>query len=327
MKLSLILLVLFVVSFTSAQNLVPNPSFEDTIACPNFLGQTNLATGWNININTADYLNSCANSASCVSVPLNCLGFQYPSSFSCNAYCGLITYVQVNPGSGEFLGRQLSSPLIPSQKYYVSLKVNLSNAPAVNCGMDKLGVKFTNVDYGDTTIFFPDFVNNSAHIYSTTIITDTLNWTVISGSFIADSSYQYILIGHFFDNNHTNYTCFNSNSKFSYYFIDDICVSSDSLDCYLYTSNCNPEGFEDILQISEIDIYPNPAKNEIKINLPYKDENSVLRIYNLFGAVERQYKLKSLQNILSLGSMNPGVYITEIYFANQLNKKKIIILN
>ncbi|MBK5286545.1 MAG: hypothetical protein JJE25_14195 [Bacteroidia bacterium] len=46
-------------SFVLAQNLVTNPSFEDTVACPFGASQLNFATGWSSYWGTPDYFNLC----------------------------------------------------------------------------------------------------------------------------------------------------------------------------------------------------------------------------------------------------------------------------
>src|SRR5436189_139332 len=68
----------------SAQNLVPNPSFEDTVACPTTVDQVYKATGWHSYRPSPDYFNTCADSASLFSVPYNAFGYQYPRTG--NAY-------------------------------------------------------------------------------------------------------------------------------------------------------------------------------------------------------------------------------------------------
>lgn len=45
--------------YTKAQNLVPNPSFEQISTCPSSLAQLQLATGW-ISIESPDLFSTCA---------------------------------------------------------------------------------------------------------------------------------------------------------------------------------------------------------------------------------------------------------------------------
>lgn len=58
-------------------NLVPNPSFEDTVSCPNYANQIDKAVGWHASRNTPDYFNGCDWLTSNQSVPNNFRGYQY----------------------------------------------------------------------------------------------------------------------------------------------------------------------------------------------------------------------------------------------------------
>jgi hypothetical protein len=217
-----------------SQNLVTNPSFEDYIICPTAADEVNYLTGWSNFGASPDYFNACDNgiSGTLVGVPFNFGGFQPATSG--NGYCGVLTYVSpvLYPYPGgyrEYIGQQLSNNLIIGTKYFVSLKANCMNINTLcpsNCASNNLGVKFTNEPYNPGILNIP----NSSQIKTNTIYTDTMNWTKIFGSFIADSAYQYIIIGNFFDYNHTDTLKLDGDNlcRGAYYYIDDICVSTDS---------------------------------------------------------------------------------------------------
>lgn len=144
--------------------------------------------------------------------------------FNRGGYCGFYTYSAADTLMREFIGAELVSPLDSGQKYYISFKV--SQAELVNCSSNKIGVLFT------TSITNPFPVHkNFAHFYTDSIITDTSSWSLLSGSFLADSSYRYIIIGNFFNNTSTDTIMHGSFGCGPYYYIDDICVSIDSLTC------------------------------------------------------------------------------------------------
>lgn len=200
-------------------NLVPNPSFEQYSSCPGAFGEVYKATGWN-SFNSAEYFHSCATSSD-VQVPTNYMGYQYPATG--NAYSGFFAYF-ASVDYHEFLYTQLLNPLITNQKYFISFKV--SPADSGFCVYsNKTGIKFFTTQ--------PDSIllNNTAHFFTNTIITDTAGWTTVTGSFIADSAYNYAVIGNFFSDANTDIIDNNCNSPVSYYYIDDICVSTDSLSC------------------------------------------------------------------------------------------------
>src|SRR4029078_6403538 len=90
----LILLFSFISLFANAQNLVPNPSFEDTPICPSGVGQVNNCLNWIPLINTPDYFNRCSQNPD-ISVPNNLFGFQEPA-FG-DGYIGFFTYSTIWP--------------------------------------------------------------------------------------------------------------------------------------------------------------------------------------------------------------------------------------
>ena len=185
------------ISTGKAQNLVPNPSFEDTVHCPTTLDQINYSTGWSTYCVTPDYYNAC--NGNVLGVPSNGIGYQ--AAASGNGYAGFTAY-NVGGFAREIIGRQLSQTLLIGQTYYVSIKVSLAEfegPPPQFVPCNKVGAKFSTIPYSASN---PAPVNNFAHVYTNTIIGDTTNWTTIKGFFMADSSYQFIMIGNFFDDAH-----------------------------------------------------------------------------------------------------------------------------
>lgn len=321
-KISLSFFILFFGFCISvfAQNLVPNPSFEDYILCPG-IGESSsiFAVDWHTDINSANYFHTCSSNPD-FSVPDNAAGFQYPAKG--DAYCGFYAAIENNPNAIEFIGTTLLEPLIIGQKYYVSFRVSLADEDiSINyfCGVDKLGMLFTNLLYADTTapgiiiMLPPPMVNNFSHIYTTDIIIDTSNWVTISGTFIADSAYKYILIGHFFDYNNSNIICLDTTStydKVSYYYVDDVCVSDDSSTCNIQT-----DIRENTLKSkSKINNYPNPFRNSTTFTYSIGKPGLVeLLIHSYFGQyittlVNEQHDEGSYSINWNTTDIAPGVY-------------------
>jgi hypothetical protein len=327
MKKHLLLFSLFTFHFSlytsTAQNLVPNSSFEDTIACPNSIDEVLYSTGWNkFGNGTPDYFNSCASNipGNSVSVPQNDLGYQYPANG--NAYCGFYSYDWSINNYREYIGRQLSSPLIIGQNYYITFKVNLSNidtssVQSCNCASDKLGILFTTTSYY-YDIWEPSSIKNFAHIYTNTIVSDTLNWTIIHSSFIADSAYKYITIGNFFSDTNTNIILLKGTKCIAYYFVDEICVSTDSL-------TCNPPDEINENKFNVLKIFPNPASDEINIDISESYKNSNVIIYNVLGEKIKEYIVQPMANKIDISNLYQGVYFIQINFNNKTLIKKIVI--
>lgn len=314
--------LLFKVSLIGQVNLVPNPSFEDTLFCPTSGDQVSLAIGWeNFSDQTPDYFNACSSSSD-VDVPSNWGGFQPASSGS--AYCALSAFYPVASNKREIIGSSLSENMLIGTKYYFSMKVNLSIDSYISSSYacNKLGVRFSTVPYSDSN---PAPINNEAHIWSDSIITDTLNWTTIFGSFTADSVYCYLALGNFFDDPNTDTIKVASGTPsfvFAYYYIDDICVSTDSsyAASYVYT------GTEEISLEDKISIFPNPANNQITIDLSNADGNSTAIIFNSLGQLISKTSLSnSDNNVIHVQNLTNGIYTLQVNTKNSIFQQKLII--
>src|SRR5690606_32613561 len=100
----LLFINLYFSNLSNAQNLVPNWSFEDTVACPTSLTQIDKAIGWSSYRQSPDYFNSCApvNYPQNVSVPTNQWGDQFAKTG--NAYAGFVTFTLGASNSREYIG-------------------------------------------------------------------------------------------------------------------------------------------------------------------------------------------------------------------------------
>jgi hypothetical protein len=312
-KLILTILILTIcTTFSAGQNLVLNPSFEDTLDCPNFQNQIDYATGWSNYGESPDYFNSCSPNLSQFSVPNNWGGYQLPATG--NAYAAFGTYASYIVNAREFIGAQLITPLITGTKYYVSFKVCLSISASIQTYIanNKTGVKITMNPYTWTS---PPATNNFAHVYTDSIITDTTNWTTITGSFVADSNYQYIVLGNFFDDSKTDTITFiNSSFSFAYYYLDDICVSTDSLTCLQST------GTNESFSKTKFKIYPNPTNQfaTLEFNNPTK-QNCTLILYNLQGQVVQKIKNITAEKVeIEKQNLSTGLYFFQLHTDRQI---------
>jgi len=290
-------------------NLVQNPSFEIYSLCPDYVDQLNRCTGWTSFGYSPDYFHPCYVSPGAgfqdVSVPNNWAGYQQPSSGI--AYAGFGAYTMTS-NYREFVGQTLSSPLILGAKYFCSFKVALAINPTQSLvfATNKMGIKFSMVPYSGVN---PAPLTNSAKVFSTAIVTDTVNWTTIFGSFIADSAYQYLMIGNFFDNSQTD-TLRITNTTFppeNYYYLDDICISSDSLLAlnYVYT---------DINEINEnisLNIFPNPTTSIFTVSTT-GDRMKEIRIYNILGELIYRSEIKSQNTTIDLNMQAKGIYFVKV---------------
>ncbi len=298
----LFFLLLLLPSVAFAQNLVPNPSFEDTLDCPTgYPDLEGVCEHWHSYSGTCDYMNNC----SAICGYYNQFGFQEPHSGE--AYSGLATYLITVESLREHLGIELTGPLQIGTTYYLSFFVSTAwNNLLTNIATNNIGALLTTYDYYDPELLLP--LPNFATINETEIISDTLQWTKISGSFVADSSYTNLVIGNFFDDALTDTTVlpFQIVPQGAYYYIDDVCLSTDSLYCTNWTST---DSFES--NNAGIRLFPNPSLDAV--NIYAKTELQHIQIYNCLGyiVVKRDFKNQN-QVILKLDHLCAGFYIVSV---------------
>ena len=299
MKKNLTLILFFLSQLSIAQNLIQNSSFESYTSCPTQNGQVDSVINWFAVKESPDYYNSCTSIAT-LSVPSNQGGYQ--QAHSGDAYCGMICSYS-SPNGREFIGTQVSNTLVISQQYFISFYLSLSGGYSFKKACNKFGCKLSTIPF----IYDSLQPNNQAIFFSDSVITDTTNWVFIKGSFIADSAYNFIAFGNFFDDNHTDTFSLNYNGFYnSYYYIDDVCLSSDSLLCNLNTGINN---FENVCQIT---IYPNPATDVINIRSKIEIKNLI--VYNSLGnkIKEEFFTDKTNQLTINCSSWKRGVYLIKI---------------
>ena len=323
----LVLAIMLQIKVVNAQNLVPNPSFEECDTCPWEACQIHFANGWHSCSGTPDYFNTCA-FVDDFSVPNNALGYQIPKTG--NAYINIGTYIPSIYNGREYICTELTEPLEIGRDYYVSFNVSLiDRATYAN---NKNGVLFTNQNHFLLPCYYEDenfeLLNppNYAHLYTDGIIVDSANWTNISGWFTADSAYNYLMIGNFFDDENTDILFINyGNFGAAAYFFDDIYVSKDSL---TDSKQNNIELFKD-----NITVFPNPTKSfcQIKLKKIFSKNDINIRLLDITGkdytsriATEKQnsntYKIetKDIPN---------GIYILEIKSENRIYNSKLVVTN
>ena len=208
----------------SQTNLVPNWSFEELLICPSadITPVYQSAYPWfSPSLNTPDIFNICNNNApdhdSVAGVPRNGLGFQI--AHSGNGYAGFARYAY-----GEYLSVKLTSPLKSGKKYCISFYVNPGNYTYYV--LDAIGAYISDDSIHENNynvLPFTPQIENQLGI----IISDTVNWTEISGEYTAIGGEHYITIGSFFPDSIIHYAfndTINPPGSWPYYFLDDVSV-------------------------------------------------------------------------------------------------------
>jgi hypothetical protein len=206
-------LCLLVCLYNKAQiNLVPNPSFEDTVgACQSQMLVSNLVTSikkWFTvsGGSTPDYHNTCANAIiypNICTVPYCSRTYQNPKSG--NGFLGLYNYGTVNPTDSskygtEHISVKLITPLVKNNCYYAEFYASLANISQITT--NQLSLLLTVNTFTTSAYTFSNSIQPQVQWDTTKLFTDTLNWVKISGTFIAQGGEQYLTIGNFKDGTH-----------------------------------------------------------------------------------------------------------------------------
>ena len=323
--LYLLIAILFCTcQFSAAQNLVPNPSFEIYDTCPNNISQITRCTSWKNFCGTPDYHNSCSldtffNGQKVVSVPQNFIGYQFAASG--NGYVGIGPF-ELGPPWTEFIGSPLVNPLVVGKKYFVSFKISLADDANYACG--RLGALFTtySFQYSNPVSSLP----NRAMVYSTQIDTNKISWEQIFGSFIADSVYNYIVLGDFFPVISSDTIALHSGTtSAAYYYLDDVCVSTDSAFAYNYSYSGISKANNSENKIS---IFPNPSNTTLTINFNENNFQSIAIVDVLGQQVFFDDKINSItKKEIDVSQFPDGVYIVQLNSSQARFNKKISVVH
>jgi len=298
--------------FANAQNLVPNPRFELHDTCPEIFGFTSKPLYWNRWDQSPDYFHACAGNLggidTLLDVPWN--GFTWQYAYDGDGYVGSGCFLVDD--FHELVGAELIQPLVVGQTYYASFYTNLATEGSyweARWACNNQGLLFTMNEHiwQLTTGAGPEFVvRNYAHVNNTTVITDTMNWTLVSGSFIADSAYRYVVIGNFFADAFTDTVHLSANPSIAaYYLFDAVCVSSDPNGCPMATS---------ILDYNNVTqhVYVDQASGQLVIG--GIQANSAYGLFDMSGRLFNQGEVNS--GMISIADLPLGVYTLVIKLNN-----------
>lgn len=262
------------ISFTGfSQNLVPNGSFEQFTSCPYAGGDIDSALFWfNPTIGgyqgSPDYFNVCATN-NFWQVPTNFYGYQ--QAHSGDAYAGILL-LHLNPiNSREFIEVPLTNLLLAGETYQFEMYANLCNVSRLTT--DDIQVYFSDSAVTNFPTYAPlPFTPQISNI--TGNILDTTNWTLISGSFVAQGGEAYMIIGNFKNNDSTSTTNVNATGQpYAYCYIDD--VSLTGLVGINETNNL------------KVSVYPNPFCEVLHLSLSNNTQTEII-LYDIYGRIVHQ---------------------------------------
>src|SRR5205085_2140327 len=176
--------------------------------------------------------------------------------------------------------------------------------------INKIGIRVSMNSYSSLN---PISIDNYSQVYTDSIITDTVNWTKITGSFIADSAYSFFSIGNFFVDSLTSSISFDSAAWYSYYYIDDIKLSTDSN----FVNSVDEHNTFSLIQV-----FPNPARDWISIR--GNDIKSVA-LYDVLGRKVYSNSVVISPILIDMSSFSNGLYFLESKTKSDIVINKIIL--
>lgn len=199
-----------------AQNLVPNPSFELNDTCPYTIGFQlgDRPLHWYSWLNSPEYFHACAGDLqsidTLVDVPQN--GWTYQYAWEGDAYIGFYAFDNVAGDEyREYVGAELLQPLQVGCTYQLRFRTNPANNGNYwligqgSTACDNVGMLFTTSSNAWFNTTGPDFpYRNFAHLRTMSPVADTSAWTVVEGTFVADSAYTHVVLGNFFPDSLTS---------------------------------------------------------------------------------------------------------------------------
>ena len=303
-------------------NLVPNPSFEIDTNCANGVAglQQGFAPPWDSPTSgSPDLFNTCS-VFNGTRVPFNTFGFQ--NAHIGNGYSNIITIYPYSNGRREYIQVELDSALIANEMYCVSFYVNPSDSTGL--GSNNIGMYFSTTHTSiPTNVYLSIYPNFIPQINFTYVITDTANWTEISGTYTVQGGERYIIIGNFFPDASTDTLAFQTTRpwtlRLGYFFIDDVDV---------HRCSCNV-GIDELKNEMSFNLSPNPNNGQMQFNYSLKNnETAVLKLYDILGKEIREYKLLQGNTTLTINeeNLNSGIYFYKLILNQSLIKSDKLVI-
>jgi len=215
----------------TAQNLVPNPSFEDTARCnaeydpvllsaPPWFKPTTASS----DIYDNDLEQLCGIAWDPANPDVQASGFQFARTGT--RFAGAFHWFGANSSdSKDYFTVKLTEALIEQTAYDVSLYY--SRADGYAFATDRISVFF-----GPDSFYVHDY--RTLHVQpqvdlmdpNNEYLTNAEDWVLLTGSFVATGGERYMTIGSFLDSSQVNGTTApTGNLPYAYYYYDDIAVS------------------------------------------------------------------------------------------------------
>ncbi len=226
-----LIILLNIIGAAGAQNLVPNPSFEELYICPQSFStprENFRLPGWiSPSRGTPDHFHSCSWYEA--DVPVNWAGNSLAKTG--NGYVGIYLWRGPNYQNNyrEYIQCELAEPLIRDNRYKIEFYFKLASNAVY--AVDRIGLLLTVEQISLKTDQVIKRTPTLSVEKDSSVTRETGSWEHAVMEYTAEGGERYVTIGNFFDNQSTRYTKFPSRAgrnfmlaNASYYYIDDVSV-------------------------------------------------------------------------------------------------------
>ncbi len=317
----MVYMLLLTLSLHSQDNLVKNYSFEDHTDCPYSRNQLHFSEGWYNPCNGGtDYFHACSYGLSNWWTPFNVGGYQVPHTGV--AHAGI--YLFYGPEYREYIGTTLSNELQSAHWYHLTFYVSLGNGSRY--ATDLLGAcvlkdtcicDHTTIPIQHLLEYTPQVCNPRGRVLS-----DTLAWMEVSGTFRAEGGEKFLIIGDFYrDEDNTLLLVGDTNQyPICYYFVDDVSlVEVDSVN-----------RIPDIRRAIKTSVSPNPSSDHTWL---YFTEalpgEAVFELFSLTGDLVRKEIIPAgtIRYEVPMSGLAGGLYGYRVNGPGSVSQSGKLILN
>jgi OOP family OmpA-OmpF porin len=194
-------LVVFAARFATAQNLVPNPGFENFLVCPGGYSQAPhefRVPGWtSANLGTPDYFNACSHGEA--DVPNNWAGNS--DAYDGAGYAGIFLIVNNGHQYQEYLQSKLLEPLLKDSVYQLEFHYKLSSYSRFS--VNRIGLLLTDSMIVSKADKYLELKPTIDVCQDSALTKETGLWEKASMTYKAKGGEQFVTIGNFHSNNET----------------------------------------------------------------------------------------------------------------------------
>ncbi len=259
------MLVLALAPCAGAQNLVPNPGFEDHIDCTGGASPISIAYWYWVDFNwRTEYFHACSNGPDPVyGVPENQWGFQYPHGG--DGYAGIMVFATGDIETRAYLAAPLSQQLDAGVEYCASFWINRANESRYT--VDSIHILLTpqqpfNISDDQDSIW-----GGLAQMRVDITAVDSITWLNVESSFVASGGEDWVILGDFQLQDDADTTCidpgFTTSLLGAAFLVDDVYIAR----CDVSTPS--------VSAVRELDIYPVPLAAGSSLQVPWAHASGV----------------------------------------------------